>query len=118
MGWSRKACTLLMGAIIIILGSASALGFGVLDFVAPLGMSLLDFFDFLTNSLMMPVAALSTCLLVTRVVGLKKITEEVELSSRFKQKQIYAFMIKYLAPIFIIIILLSSMASVLGWISM
>jgi len=118
LGWSRKACTLLMGAIIIILGSASALGFGVLDFVAPLGMSLLDFFDFLTNSLMMPVAALSTCLLVTRVVGLKKITEEVELSSRFKQKQIYAFMIKYLAPIFIIIILLSSMASVFGWISM
>ena len=118
LGCSRKACTLLMGTIIIILGSASALGFGVLDFVAPLGMSLLDFFDFLTNSLMMPVAALSTCLLVTRVVGLKKITEEVELSSRFKQKQIYAFMIKYLAPIFIIIILLSSMASVLGWISM
>ena len=81
-------------------------------------MTLLDFFDFLTNSLMMPVAALATCLLVTRVVGLKKIAQEVELSSAFRQKQIYGFVIKYLAPICIVIILLSSIASVLGWISM
>ena len=118
LGWNRTASTLLMGVIILLVGSAAALGFGVLDFVAPLGMTLLDFFDFLTNSLMMPVAALATCLLVTRVVGLKKIAQEVELSSAFRQKQIYGFVIKYLAPICIVIILLSSIASVLGWISM
>ena len=78
LGWSRRKSTLLMGALIILFGLASALGFGALDFIAPFGMSILDFFDFLTNSLMMPVAALATCLLVTRVAGLGKIAQEVE----------------------------------------
>ena len=73
-GWSRRRSTVLMGAIILIFGAASALGFGVWDFVTLLGMSILDFFDFLTNSLMMPVAALATCLLVTRVAGLDRIS--------------------------------------------
>ncbi len=77
LGFGRHKATLLMGAVIILFGSASALGFGVLDFVTLLGMSILDFFDFLTNSLMMPAAALSTCLLITRVVGLKRIEQEV-----------------------------------------
>lgn len=70
LGLSRHKATVLMGIIMVLFGSASALGFGVLDFVSVLGMSILDFFDFLTNSLMMPVAALATCLLVTHVAGL------------------------------------------------
>ena len=118
LGWSRVKSTLLMGAIILIFGSACALGFGVLDFVQLLGMSVLDFFDFLTNSLMMPIAALSTCILITRVAGLDQIVREVEQSSDFKRRKMYCFFMKYLAPACIIIILFSSIANVLGWISM
>lgn len=118
LGWSRHKATLLMGAIMIVFGSASALGFGVLDFVKILGMSILDFFDFLTNSLMMPVAALATCLLVTRVVGLDRIAGEVEQSSRFRRKGMYNLFMRFLAPVCIAVILLSSIANVLGWISM
>lgn len=118
LGWSRVKSTLLMGAIILIFGSACALGFGVLDFVQLLGMSVLDFFDFLTNSLMMPIAALSTCILITRVAGLDQIVREVEQSSNFKRRKMYCFFMKYLAPACIIIILFSSIANVLGWISM
>ncbi len=118
LGWSRSKATLLMGGVIIVIGSASALGFGVLDFVSVLGMTVLDFFDFLTNSLMMPVAALATCLLITRVAGLDKIAKEVEQSSDFKRKKMYFFFMKYLAPVCIAIILLSSIANVFGWITM
>lgn len=117
LGWSRQKATLLMGAIILLFGVASALGFGVWSFILPLGMSILDFFDFLTNSLLMPVAALATCLLVTHVAGIGKIAEEVEQSSGFRRKGMYCLFIRYLAPICIVIILLSSIASVLGWIS-
>lgn len=118
LGLSRHKSTLLMGVLIILFGSASALGFGVLDFVTLLGMSILDFFDFLTNSLMMPVAALSTCILVTRVVGLKKIAQEVEQSSNFKRKKMYCIFMRYLTPVCIVIILFSSIANVFGWITM
>lgn len=117
LGWSRRRSTVLMGVIILGFGLASALGFGMWDFVSLLGMSILDFFDFLTNSLMMPVAALATCLLVTRVAGLDRIIEEVEQSSAFKRKRMYCFFMKYMAPVCTLIILLSSIASVLGWIS-
>lgn len=114
LGWKRNIACVVIGIVIVILGSFSALGFGMLDFVQILGMSILDFFDFLTNSLMMPIAALSTCILIVYVVGVDKIVEEVETSSKFKRKGIYKFFIKYLAPICILVILVSSIASVFG----
>lgn len=117
-GLNRTASCLLMGAGLIVLGSGSALGFNVLDFIKPFGMTILDFFDFLTNSVMMPLAALATCILVLRVVGLKKIAEEIEISSPFKRKKLYNFFLKYLAPAFLVIILVSSIANVMGWISL
>lgn len=116
--WSRPKCCLLMGVVMVLVGTASSLGYGTLDFVQIFGMAFLDFFDFLTNSIMMPFAALSTCLLIIRAVGLKKIVEEVEYSSAFYRKKLYTLFLKYLAPICIAIILISSIANVLGWISL
>lgn len=117
-GLSRHKATVLMGVIIAAFGSASALGFGVLDFISLLGMSILDFFDFLTNSVMMPLAALATCLLITRVAGVDKIIGEVGQSSAFRRRGMYCFFMKYLAPICIVVILLSSIANVFGWITL
>ena len=118
LGWSRKKCGALMAVIIVVLGTACALGFNALDFIKIFGMSILDFFDFLTNSIMMPIAAIATCILILRAVGLKAIADEVELSSKFKRKKVYNFVMKYLATAFLVIILLSAIADVLGWISL
>ncbi len=115
---SRAKSCLIMVVVTFVLGSASALGYGIWDGVRILGMQFLDFFDFLTNSIMMPLGALATCFLILRVVGIKKIEEEVEISSAFHRKKLYCFFLKYLAPICIAIILLSSIANVLGWISL
>lgn len=116
--WSRPKSCLLMVGITLTLGTASALGSGVWSSVRVLGMQFLDFFDFLTNSVMMPLAALATCFLIIRVVGFSRIAEEVELSSRFRRKTLYCFFLKYLAPVCLVVILLSSIANVLGWISL
>ncbi|MDO5551611.1 MAG: sodium-dependent transporter, partial [Lachnospiraceae bacterium] len=116
--WDRRKASFLMAAVMLVVGSGSALGFGVLDFVSILGMSILDFFDFLTNSIMMPLAALSTCLLIIQVVGFGAIEKEVECSSAFRRKKVYVFFMKYLAPVCIGIILVSSIANVMGWISL
>ena len=80
LGWDRHQATVLIGVIMLVLGSLSALGYGPLAGVTVFGMQFLDFFDFLTNSVMMPIAAITTCLLVSRVIGVKKIEEEVTLS--------------------------------------
>ena len=119
LGWGRRKSTTLTGAIMLALGSLSSLGYGPLASVKIIGMQFLDFFDFLTNSVMMPIAAIATCLLVSRVIGLKAIEDEVLLGeSKFRRKFIFNFMIKYLCPIFAAIILISSVANAFGWISM
>ena len=119
LGWSRERATALIGLIMVALGSLSALGYGPLAGVTVFGMQFLDFFDFLTNSVMMPIAAIATCLLVSRVIGVQKIEEEVTLGGKpFRRKKIFNFMIRYLCPIFAAIILVSSVANALGWIAM
>lgn len=119
LGWGRRKSTILVGVIMLSLGSLSSLGYGPLASVKIIGMQFLDFFDFLTNSVMMPIAAIATCLLVSRVIGLKAIEDEVLLGeSKFRRKFVFNFMIKYLCPIFAAIILISSVANAFGWISM
>ena len=117
--WSRKKATTVIGIIIIALGSLSALGYGPLANVTIIGMQFLDFFDFITNTVMMPIAAIATCLLVSRVIGVDRIAEEVtQCGEPFRRKKIFCFMIKYMCPIFAVIILISSIANAFGWISM
>ena len=117
--WNRKKSTIVVGIIMVTLGSLSSLGYGPLAVVKIIGMQFLDFFDFMTNSVMMPIAALMTCLLVSKVVGIQRIEEEVmQGESSFRRRKIFIVMIKYLCPIFAVIILLSSVANAFGWISM
>ncbi len=117
--WNRKTGTVIMGAIMIVLGSLSSLGNGPLSGVTILGMQFLDFFDFITNSVMMPIAAFATCLLITRFMGIEALEAEVEQDGHtFRRKGIFSFMIKYLCPIFVIVILVSAIANVLGIIKM
>ena len=119
LGWSRKKSTLLVAAVMVILGTLSCLGYGPLASVTIIGMQFLDFFDFMTNSVMMPIAAIATCLLVSRVIGVEKIEEEVTQSGKpFKRKRVFNMMIRRLCPIFAAIILISSVANAFGWISM
>ena len=82
-------------------------------------MGFLDFFDFLTNAVMMPIAALAICILITKYMTVEKLEEEVEQDGHpFKRKNVFAFMIKFLCPLFAAVILVSAVANVLGFIQM
>ena len=114
LGMGRTKATGLVAIIMVVLGSLSSLGYSGLSFVRIFGMEILDFFDFLTNSLMMPVAAFATCIFVVKAVGLDNISKEVKLSSKFRFEGMYRVFIRSVAPIFVVVILLSSILSVLG----
>ena len=118
-GWGRKKATVIIGVVMLALGSLSSLGYGPLVGIEIIGMQFLDFFDFLTNSVMMPIAAIATCLLVSRVIGVEGIEQEVlEEGGTFRRKKVFNVMIRYICPIFAIIILISSVANAFGWIAM
>ena len=119
LGWGRHKATIVVGVVMLALGTLSSLGYGPLAGVTLIGMQFLDFFDFLTNSVMMPIAAICICLLVSRVVGLDRVEQEVLLGeSTFRRKKVFNTMIRFLCPFFAAIILISSVANAFGWISM
>ncbi len=111
-----KSC-IIMGSLTILIAIPCSLGFGAWDMITPFGMSILDFFDFITNSIMMPIAALLTCYFISRVVGVKTIVDEVKLSGQFKQEKLFTVMIRYIAPICLIAILIASILSALKFIT-
>ena len=114
-GWQRKTTCVVVLLGSVILGLPSSLGFGVLSNITVAGMSILDMFDFLTNSVLMPIVALLTCIFIGYVIKPKSLIDEMEEGGvKFKLKKMFVVMIKYIAPIFITLILISSILDVFG----
>ena len=109
-----RACVI-VSAVILVLGMLACLGEGPLSFIEPLGMTFLAFFDFITKSVMMPIVALITCILIGYVVKTRYVVEEVESSGcEFRIKTVYGFMIKYVCPVILVIILVVGILGGLG----
>ena len=113
-GWERKRTCLGVLIFSIVLGLPSSLGFGVLGNITLNGMSILDMFDFASNSILMPIVALLTCVFVGYVLKPKALIEEIEVSAPFKAKTLFTVVIKYIAPVCIVLILVSSVLDALG----
>lgn len=113
-GWNRKTTCVIVLIGAIALGLPSSLGFGVWSGISLAGMTILDIFDFASNSILMPIVALITCYFIGYVIKPKTLIEEVEISGKFGRKKIFVAMIKYIAPVCIILILLTSVLDVLG----
>ena len=114
-GWQRKTTCVVVLLGSVILGLPSSLGFGVLSNISVAGMSILDMFDFLTNSVLMPIVALLTCIFIGYVIKPESLICEMEEGGvKFKLKKMFVVMIKYIAPIFITLILISSILDVFG----
>ena len=112
---SRRFITICVTIYTIVMAIPSSLGFGVLSGISIKGMSILDIFDFVSNSILMPVVALFTCLFVGFVVKPGTVIDEVENSSHsYKSKKVYEILIKYVSPILIILILISSILNAFG----
>lgn len=114
--WSRKRATMFMFFEAIALGIPCSLGFGAWDFISIAGLSILDMMDFLASSILCPLCALLTCILITRVVGTQKIVDEIKSTSAFKGEAVFRFCLTYLAPVILLLVLASSVAATLGFI--
>ena len=114
--WNRNITVLFVTVLALLMGIPSSLGFGAWDHIKFIGMSILDTFDFLSNSVLMPIAAFFTCVFVGYVIKPKTIIDEVkESDGTFKSEKLFTIMIKWVAPIFLVAILASSVANAMGW---
>lgn len=118
IGIRRRTSCLVTAVLLIGLGTLSALGYGVLAQMQIISMAFLDFFDFISNSVMMPVVAFLTCILVGYVIRPDTLIQEAEAEGApFGGKRLFVFVIKYLVPVCIVAILISSVLSAFGVIS-
>ncbi len=112
---SRRSSTFFTTALVMFLATFSAIGYGPWAKITVFGMQFLDFFDFITNSVLMPITAAATCIFVGWILKPKAIVDEVEAEGNaFKAKGLYVIMVKYFAPALVIAILVSEVCRTLG----
>jgi len=111
----RKISCVITLAVSLLLGIFSCLGYSDWSEILFFGkFPVLDFFDFLTNSVMMPIIAILTCVLIGFVKKPKTVIDEVTLSGNFRQKSMFSVMIKYVSPICLLIILVFAILEGVG----
>lgn len=105
---SRTVSCLIVIGICLLMGIPSSLGNGLWSDITILGMDFLTFFDFISNSVLMPIVALCTCILIGWVIKPKSLTDEITRNGeKFGRKKLFNVMIKYIAPVCLIFILVS-----------
>ena len=111
---SRNKSVALSLIYAIVVGIIVCLGYNVFYFELPLPngsvAQVLDVLDYLSNMIMMPIVAISTCIMVGWVLGPDTIINEVTKSgAKFSRKGLYIVMVKYATPILLFFLLLQSL---------
>ncbi len=112
---SRVKAAIVETIIAVIGGIAVCLGYNKWYFEVDLpngaeNQQILDIMDYISNSLMMPIVAIGTCILIGWIVKPKTVIDEVEKTGhKFGRKTLYIVMIKVIAPIFLAVLLLQSL---------
>ncbi|MFJ8257863.1 sodium-dependent transporter [Peribacillus asahii] len=106
----RKRSSWIAGILVFIIGIPSALSFGVLSNITLFNKSIFDIADFLVSNIALPVGALFISLFVGFQLKKLHVEEEFLSGSSYGKKVFKAwyFLIRYIAPIAIAIVLLSS----------
>ena len=107
------ACIIVFG-VVLVLGTLSSLGFGVLSGVEILGKGILDSFDILSNYVLLPIVAIITCVIAGWFIDKTIIPKEIGIDKNKTVNTYFNVIIKYVAPICIFIILVSGLLSQFG----
>ena len=111
---SRVKAAAIETGIALVGGIVVCLGYNRLyfDITLPNGAhaQVLDIMDYVSNNFFMPLVAIGTCILIGWVVKPETVVDEVEKSGvKFGRRRLYRMMIKYIAPVLLVILLLKSL---------
>lgn len=109
----RKKTVLVLSVIYFIASAVIALGYSIFYFEITLpngsAAQLLDIMDYISNSVMMPLIALLSAILIGWIKTPDYVIEEMERSGdTFRKKRLYRIMIRYVVPFLMFILFLQS----------
>lgn len=117
--WSRNKSVTIVSSIMFVIGIFASLSMGVLsDFNIPiLNLGIFDALDFITSNVLMPIGGLLMAIFLGYVWGVDEAVKEVKKSPnvKFKLEKLWIVLIKYVAPVAIFIVLLSSLGFLDRW---
>lgn len=113
-GMSRTKASVIETVIALAAGVIVCLGYNHMyfDVVLPNGAhaQVLDIMDYISNNCFMPLVAIGTCILIGWIVNPQIIIDEAEKTGcKFTRRRLYIVMIKFIAPIMLVILLLKSL---------
>ena len=105
----RKKAVACAALLCGLLGLLVCLGYNKLYFEIKLpnddDAQVLDVMDYISNNILMPLVAFATCLLVGWVIGPEDFAAEITKNGEsFPRKKIFVFVIKFVAPISLIVL--------------
>lgn len=118
---SREKLSLIIGVISAAAAVLICLGYNVFYFelTLPNGSTaqILDLMDYISNSFLMPLISLMSCIFIGWIVGAEWIAEEMEFGGyTFRRKKLYKFMIRYVTPVIMAVLFLQS-TGLWNWLS-
>jgi len=106
---SRKKAIALICSAIAILSVVVNFGFSIWKDFTICGKNIFDCIDLGTSNILIPISAILCCIIIGWIAGPKYIIEEIEASGQvFLRKKLYTAMIKFVVPVFIIVIMVSN----------
>jgi len=107
---SRIPTTLLIGLFIFILGIPASLSMGAWKDLSLIGnLNFFDLYDKLTSNILLPTGGFLLCIFVGWVLKAEEAVKEIESSGvQFKLAGLWCFLIKYVVPAAIFIVLINS----------
>ena len=113
---SREKSIMICMVEVVAIGVITILGYSVLSHVKPLffvdnyaKMDILDTLDFISNSVMMPIAAIFTTILVVAVVGLERFSNEVRENIKWRREYIFQLCMCVIVIPCLLLILINSL---------
>lgn len=110
----RRRATIIESIAALVIGVIVCLGYNLLYFEVTLPngsvAQILDILDYISNYILMPIVAIATCILVGWVLKPDSvITEATKNGEKFGRKGLFIAMIKYVAPILLVVLFLMSL---------
>ncbi|MDD1504126.1 sodium-dependent transporter [Lysinibacillus sp. CNPSo 3705] len=105
----REKMALMVGLLIFVVGIPSALSFGVLSDVQLFGKTVFDLADFAVSNVLMPLGVLLVAIFVPFKMKKDVLMQELGVSKNkgYKLFVLWLFLLRYIAPIAIIIVFLN-----------
>ena len=106
---SRPVASIGATVVCLILGTFCSLSFGIWKDVTLFGMGFFDLFDFIVAKLIMPIGGMLICIFLGWIVDEKVLRAEITNMGTLRAPYypIFRFIIRYLAPICILLIFIS-----------